>query len=78
MRAPSRATATVVATLAIGVVVTSPSAAETSPSPASVELTRLIKLNVDNRPLDVAIPEIRRLVALASSPRPSATARLPQ
>ena len=38
-----------------------------APSPTSVELTRLVKLNVDNRPLSAAIPEIRRLVTLAGT-----------
>jgi hypothetical protein len=66
MRTPRQAAATVVATLAIGVVVTSPSIAETAhTSPTSVELTRLVKLNADNRPLGVATSEIRRLVAQA-------------
>jgi hypothetical protein len=66
MSTPLQATATAVAALAIGVVVTSPSTAETAHrSPTSVELTRLVKLNADNRPLGVATTEIRRLVAQA-------------
>jgi hypothetical protein len=75
MRTPRQATATVVATLAIGVVVTSPSTAETAQlSPTSVELTRLVKMNADNRPLGVATPEIRRLVAQAGPDRLSSAA----
>lgn len=33
----------------------------------SVELTRLIKLNLDNRPLQAALLEIRRLLSAATT-----------
>ena len=70
MQAATRAVAAMV--IAAGAFVTGSGAAEAAygPSPTSVELTRLIKLNNDNRPLNVALPEIRRLVTLAASPRP--------
>jgi len=76
MRAASRASVIVAATFAIGAIATSPSSAESAdPSPTSVDLTRLVKLNLDNRPLAVAVSEIRRLVSQAAAPRPRTTGR---
>jgi hypothetical protein len=76
MRAASRASAIVAATFAISAIATFPSSAETADrSPTSVELTRLVKLNLDNRPLAVAVSEIRRLVSQAGAPRPRTALR---
>lgn len=76
MRAARRASAIVVATFAVSAIATSPSSAETADrSPTSVELTRLVKLNLDNRPIAVAVSEIRRLVSQAAAPRPRTPGR---
>jgi hypothetical protein len=41
----------------------------TSTPRSQLELGRLIKLNLDNRPLGVAVPEIRRLLEEAAAER---------
>jgi hypothetical protein len=47
----------------------------TSTPRSQFELGRLIKLNLDNRPLGIAIPEIRRLLEQARSAERAAEGR---